>query len=45
LAILPREIAEHGYLDMEIDDDKDDGFMKTLTEKINNVSVRVKTKT
>jgi len=42
LAILPREIAEHGYQDMEIDDDKDEGFIKDLLEKINNVSVRVK---
>jgi len=42
LAILPREIAEHGYQDMEIDDDKDEGFIKDLLEKINNVSVMVK---
>lgn len=42
MAILPREIAEHGYQDMEIDDDKDEGFIKDLLEKINNVSVRVK---
>ena len=44
LAILPREIAEHGYTDMEIDDDKEGGFIKTLIEKINNVSIRVNTK-
>jgi hypothetical protein len=45
LAILPRGIAEHGYTDMEIDDDKEGGFIKTLIEKVNNVSVRVNKKT
>ena len=44
LAILPREIAEHGYMDMEIDDDKEGSFIRTLREKINNVSVRIETK-
>lgn len=29
---------------MEIDDDKEGGFIKTLIEKINNVSIRVNTK-
>jgi hypothetical protein len=29
---------------MEIDDDKEGGFIKTLVEKVNNVSVRVNTK-
>jgi hypothetical protein len=45
LAILPRGIAEHGYTDMEIDDDKEGSFIKTLIEKVNNVSVRVNKKT
>jgi hypothetical protein len=45
LAILPRGIAEHGYTDMEIDDEKEGGFIKTLIEKVNNVSVRVNKKT
>jgi hypothetical protein len=30
---------------MEIDDDKEGGFIKTLIEKVNNVSVRVNKKT
>ena len=45
MAILPRGIAEHGYTDMEIDDDKEGSFIKTLIEKVNNVSVRVNKKT
>jgi hypothetical protein len=30
---------------MEIDDDKEGSFIKTLIEKVNNVSVRVNKKT
>lgn len=44
LAILPREFAAEGYVDMEVDDHEREGFMATLQKKINDVSIRVGTK-
>ncbi|KAM0715766.1 hypothetical protein Q7P37_008280 [Cladosporium fusiforme] len=44
VAILPREITPHGYVDLEQDDDKEGDSMSVLKEKIAGVSVRVGTK-
>lgn len=41
LAIMPREFAEGGYVDLEMDDDNDGGLIADLQKRIDNVSIRV----
>lgn len=41
---MPREFAEGGYIDLEMDDDKEGGLIADLQERIDNVSIRVGTK-
>ena len=44
LTILPREFGEHGYLDLEMDDEEDDDLVTDLQKRLANVSIRVGTK-
>lgn len=44
LAILPREFAAEGYVDMEMDDHQEGGFMAALQKGLDGVSIRVVTK-
>jgi hypothetical protein len=41
---MPRVIVADGYVDLQLDDTEQGGFMSELQEKIDNVSIRVGTK-
>lgn len=44
LAVLPREFAAEGYVDMELDDHQEGSFMATLQKGLGSVSIRAGTK-
>lgn len=44
VAIVPREITSHGYVDLEQDDDKEGDLLSRLQKTVSSVNVRVGTK-
>lgn len=44
MAVVPREIEPHGYVDMEMDDDGKEDVIGRLQAKIKDVSIRVPAK-